>query len=266
MLFEGEVMLMRSSLTARLHMGGLLWLFLLGTGACQEAGWQPGRPAPLGEPINLKAQNVKWERMMPDLGEDSPELAVLHVHPVTQATHLMIRTRRPMHVPPHWHSSNETHTVLFGAAAFQLGETVTLRQILVPTLNEARDVRRRLLKEPRSFERQARSVSRGPEAPSGGLIGTFARGQLPAELEAPAFALAAGATSDIVSTSLGYHILRVEARQPARTEGLEEAQARIRARLVREKTDRKMRELVASLLQRAKVNHAAALSLPRRPS
>jgi len=152
------------------------------------------------------------------------------------------------------------------AAAFQLGETVTLRQILVPTLNEARDVRRRLLKEPRSFERQARSVSRGPEAPSGGLIGTFARGQLPAELEAPAFALAAGATSDIVSTSLGYHILRVEARQPARTEGLEEAQARIRARLVREKTDRKMRELVASLLQRAKVNHAAALSLPRRPS
>ncbi len=149
---------------------------------------------------------------------------------------------------------------------FQREETVTLRQILVPTLNEARDVRRRLLKEPRSFEPQARSVSRGPEAPSGGLMGTFSRGQLPAELEGPAFALAAGATSDIVSSSLGYHILRVEARQPARAEGLEEAQARIHARLVREETDRKMRELVASLLQRAKVNHAAALSLPHRPS
>ncbi len=122
MLFEGEVMLMRSSLTARLRIVGLLWFFLLGTGACQEAGWQPGRPAPLGEAINLKAQNVKWERMMPDLGEDSPELAVLHVHPVTQATHLMIRTRRAMHVPPHWHSSNETHTVLSGAFAAQLGD------------------------------------------------------------------------------------------------------------------------------------------------
>jgi peptidyl-prolyl cis-trans isomerase C len=152
------------------------------------------------------------------------------------------------------------------APEFQLEETVTLRQILVRTLNEARDVRRRLLREPRSFERQARSVSHGPEAPAGGLMGTFARGQLPRELEEAAFALAEGATSEIVQTSLGYHILRVEARRPARAESLEEAQARIRARLVREKTDRKMRELVASLLQRAKVNHAAALSLPRRPS
>ena len=47
-------------------------------------------------------------------------------------------------------------------------------------------------------------------------MGTFARGQLPAELEAAAFALPAGGTSDIVATSLGYHVLRVEARQEAR--------------------------------------------------
>jgi parvulin-like peptidyl-prolyl isomerase len=149
---------------------------------------------------------------------------------------------------------------------FQLQEQVTVRQILVPTLNEARDVRRRLFKEPRSFETQARSVSRSPEAPTGGLMGTFARGELPAELERAAFALGPGATSEIVETTLGYHILRVEARQPARSAGLEEAQARIRARLVRQKSDRTMRDLVASLLQRAKVNHAVALSLPRRPS
>jgi len=152
------------------------------------------------------------------------------------------------------------------AAEFQHEENVTLRQILVPTLNEARDVQRRLLRDPRSFETLARSLSRGPEAPSGGLMGTFSRGQLPAELEGPAFALAAGATSEIVQSSLGYHILRVEAREAARAEGLEEAQARIRARLVQEKTDRAMRDLVASLLQRAKVNHAAALSIPRPPS
>jgi peptidyl-prolyl cis-trans isomerase C len=149
---------------------------------------------------------------------------------------------------------------------FQLDEELTLRQILVPTMNEARDVRRRLVKEPKSFETLARSVSRSPEAPNGGLMGTFTRGQLPAELEKAAFALAPGATSEIVETSLGYHVLRVEARQPARSAGLEEAQARIRARLVREKTDRQMRELVASLLQRAKVNHAAALSVPRSSS
>jgi PPIC-type PPIASE domain len=149
---------------------------------------------------------------------------------------------------------------------FQLEEQLTLRQILVPTLNEARDVRRRLLKEPNSFETLARSVSRSPEAPNGGLMGTFTRGQLPPDLERAAFALAPGTTSEIIESSLGYHILRVEDRQAARSAGLEEAQAGIRARLVREKTDRAMRDLVASLLQRAKVNHAAALSVPRSPS
>jgi peptidyl-prolyl cis-trans isomerase C len=148
----------------------------------------------------------------------------------------------------------------------QLEEQLTLRQILVPTLNEARDVRRRLLKEPKSFETLARSVSRSPEAPNGGLMGTFTRGQLPADLERAAFALAPETPSEIVESSLGYHILRVEDRRPARAAGLEEAQARIRARLVQEKTDRAQRALVASLLQRAKVNHAAALSASRLPS
>src|SRR5262249_44861106 len=106
----------------------------------------------------------------------------------------------------------------------------------------------------------------GPEAPNGGLMGTFTRGQLPPELEKAAFALATGATSEIVETSLGDHILRVEARQPAPRAGLEEAQAPIPPRPTREKTDRQMRELVASLLQRAEVNHAAALSVPRSSS
>lgn len=113
---------MRFSLTERLRIVGLVGFFLLGAGACQEAGWQPGKPTPVGEAMNLHAQNVKWERLVPDLGEDSPEIAILHVHPVTQATHLMIRTRRQMHVPPHWHSSNETHTVLSGVAVFQVGD------------------------------------------------------------------------------------------------------------------------------------------------
>jgi hypothetical protein len=147
-------------------------------------------------------------------------------------------------------------------AEFVLAETVTLRQILVPTQNEARDVRRRLVKEPRAFESIAREVSRGPEAPSGGFMGTFAKGQLPVELENGAFVLPEGATSDIVPSSLGYHILRIEARQAARPQGLGEVRERIRTRLLRDKSDARAREFVASLLRRAKVNHAAALSSP----
>lgn len=149
------------------------------------------------------------------------------------------------------------------AAEFRVPETMTLRQILVPTQNEARDVRRRLQRDPKSFEVLARTRSRGPEASSGGLMGTFSRGQLPPELETAAFALAPGATSDIVTTPLGYHVLRVESRQPAREPTLEGCKAEIRALLSRQRSDESERQFVRSLLARAKVNHEAAQAPPR---
>ena len=143
---------------------------------------------------------------------------------------------------------------------FVVPETVTLRQILVPTLNEARDVRRRLLKDSRAFERLARTVSRAPEAAEGGLMGTFSRGQLPAELEQAGFALRVGATSGVVTTPLGYHVLRVDARQEAHARALEECRQEIRGALSREASDRHVRQFVKGLLARAKVNHEASRS------
>jgi peptidyl-prolyl cis-trans isomerase C len=145
-------------------------------------------------------------------------------------------------------------------------ERVTLRQVLVPTLNEARDVRRRLVKsrDPRSFDQIARTRSKGPEAAVGGFMGTFERGQLPPELEAAAFALPEGGTSEPFETALGYHVLRVESRQPAREIPFEEARERIRDRLVREKRAAAERAFVADVMARARVNHEAALVRSRR--
>ncbi len=142
-------------------------------------------------------------------------------------------------------------------------ETATLRQILVPSENEARDVLRRVRRDPKSFDLLARSRSHSPEASTGGVLGTFARGQLPAELEAAAFALAAGGTSDVVQTPLGYHVLRVDARKPARDRPLEECRGEILALLSRRKSDESVRQFVRGLLARAKVNHEAAEAPPR---
>jgi peptidyl-prolyl cis-trans isomerase C len=137
-------------------------------------------------------------------------------------------------------------------------ETVALRQILVPTLNEARDVRRRLQKDPRSFPVLAQTLSRGPEASAGGVMGRFSRGQLPPELERAAFSLAPGKISEPVQTPYGFHVLRLDERQPSRQPTLEESREEIRARLRREKTDAKIQQFVAGLMARAKVNHEAA--------
>jgi peptidyl-prolyl cis-trans isomerase C len=148
------------------------------------------------------------------------------------------------------------------ATELKIPESVTLRQILVGTLNEARDLKRRLLRDPRSFETLARTRSKGPEAEAGGYMGTFERGQLPRELEAVAFALTPGRTSAPIETSLGYHVLKVDSRQPERELSLEDAQGWIRDRLLREKADAAARAFVAGLLSRARVNHEAALRTP----
>ena len=64
-------------------------------------------------------EDLKWQAIVPELGEDSPQIAVLRVDPSTKATQLLIRTPRKVHVPMHWHSANETHTIIQGAATFE---------------------------------------------------------------------------------------------------------------------------------------------------
>lgn len=151
------------------------------------------------------------------------------------------------------------------AEQLRLPESITLSQILVPTENEARDVKRRLARDPRSFERLVRTRSRGPEAAAGGRMGSFRRGELPAELEGPAFSLSVGATSAVLHSPFGYHVLKLEARQPARERALEECRGEIREELLREKSEQAIKRYVEALLARAKVNYEAARS-PRRQS
>lgn len=147
-------------------------------------------------------------------------------------------------------------------AELRVPETLVLRQILVPTENEARDVRRRLSKEPKSFEMLAQTRSRAPEASQGGLMGSFARGQLPPDLEQAAFALTPGTPSEPVKSPLGYHVLRVDAREPARDRTLDECRSEIRVLLQRQKADEAARQFVRGLLARAKVNYEAAQAVP----
>src|SRR2546422_8864075 len=60
--------------------------------------------------------DLKWDKILPDLGADSPEISILHVDPKTHATSLLIRTPKAIHVRKHWHTANESHTMINGAA------------------------------------------------------------------------------------------------------------------------------------------------------
>ncbi len=148
------------------------------------------------------------------------------------------------------------------------GDSVTLRQILVPTLERgARRAPAPAQGARRPSRRSPAACPRARRRRAGGLMGTFARGQLPAGAGGGRLRSRPPATtSEIVESSLGYHVLRVEDRQAARAAGLAEAQARIRARLDPGEDGPRVREFVAGLMARAKVNHAAALSVPRSSS
>jgi mannose-6-phosphate isomerase-like protein (cupin superfamily) len=60
--------------------------------------------------------DLKWDKILPDLGADSPEISILHIDPKTHATSLLIRTPKAIHVRKHWHTANESHTIIRGTA------------------------------------------------------------------------------------------------------------------------------------------------------
>jgi quercetin dioxygenase-like cupin family protein len=76
-------------------------------------------PADTAMMIFSNYADLKWEKILPTLGENSPEICVLHMDPKTKATQLMIRTPKAIHIRRHWHSGNETHTMILGTAVFE---------------------------------------------------------------------------------------------------------------------------------------------------
>lgn len=69
--------------------------------------------------VSAGYEDLQWQAIVPELGADSPQISILRVDPRTQATQLLIRIPRQMHVPMHWHSANETHTVIKGSWVFE---------------------------------------------------------------------------------------------------------------------------------------------------
>ncbi|GAB4264289.1 MAG: peptidylprolyl isomerase [Deferrisomatales bacterium] len=148
--------------------------------------------------------------------------------------------------------------------AFRKRETAHVRHILV-AVPEGADARaretarakaealRRKALEGADFAALAREASDCASAPSGGDLGRIPRGYMPAEFDRVAFALEPGEVGPVVETKFGFHVIRLEERNPGGVAPLPEVRDFI-ARYLRPMVVRKrMAEQVERLRREARV-------------
>jgi peptidyl-prolyl cis-trans isomerase C len=128
---------------------------------------------------------------------------------------------------------------------FFVGERVRVRHIMVKTMAEAQEIRRRL-DQGEDFITLAKQYSIWPSKQNGGDLGYITKGMVDKSFEEAAFSLKRrGELSGIVETKLGFHIIRLEDRQMPRELTFPEVQEQIRKFL----TDNKRREILAAHLK-----------------
>ena len=91
-----------------------LLLATVSIGITAKAEAPSATSGPVAHAMHIRYEDLKWKKIVPELGARSSEIAILRVDPNTKATHLMIRVPKDFHVPRHWHTANETHTIVKG--------------------------------------------------------------------------------------------------------------------------------------------------------
>jgi peptidyl-prolyl cis-trans isomerase C len=106
----------------------------------------------------------------------------------------------------------------------------------------------------KDFAALAKQHSQDPgSAVNGGDLGFFQPGQMVGPFNDAAFSLPIGATSDLVETNFGYHIIRVAEKQQGRTVPLEEVRPQVEEYLKNVNREQQTDAFVASLKAKGKV-------------
>ena len=110
------------------------------------------------------------------------------------------------------------------------------------------------VKAGKDFAALAKQHSQDPgSAVNGGDLGFFQQGQMVGPFNEVAFSLKPGATSDLVETQFGYHIIKVAEKQPERAVSLEEVRPQVEQYLQSQNKENETEAFVKSLRAKGKV-------------
>ncbi len=104
------------------------------------------------------------------------------------------------------------------------------------------------------FEDLARQFSEDAHAAEGGQVGWVRKGEFLPSIEKALHELNQGAISPVLETAAGYHLFRVEEKDPGKVSSLEEVREKIRSVLFREKAEKRFKEWMEELKTQAYIS------------
>ena len=154
---------------------------------------------------------------------------------------------------------------------YRVPEQVNVRHILFKTplpgadgkvdqkgVDEARKKAEDVLKQVKSGSNFADLAKKFSEdtgsAKDGGSLGFIGKGRTVPEFEKAAFSLPKGATSDLVQSSYGFHIIHVDDKQDAHLKSIEEVKDQIGGYLFQEKSNARFREWMEEVKKAAYIS------------
>ncbi len=151
--------------------------------------------------------------------------------------------------------SNEAIDLAYGDAGTKWDEPEQVRvlHIVVREIDLLKRIARELASG-KKFPDLARRYSESPEAQTGGDLGFFPRGQMPAVFDDVVFRLRPGQTSEIVTSEFGFHLFRVVDRRPTRKRALREVRSRIEKEQLSILRAQAQDELIRTLRNAARIN------------
>lgn len=115
------------------------------------------------------------------------------------------------------------------------GETVNASHILVDSEDKANAILAAITAGEITFEDAARDNSTCPSSQQGGNLGDFGRGQMVPEFDTACFEMEEGEVRGPVKTQFGYHLIRLNKKNPAEALSYNDVRAQLYEQITREK-------------------------------